>query len=248
MPAAAGPSYAALKRHNKRIQAMFDDPACVGDLLLAGVALAWMVDINRPERLNIKAFRLAARPVFPPNRYGRGPLDTLLTVLRADIRRYSIEHDPDSRLKGYWDIPCGAPMIKRSGPCGQHATDREEVADHDTGRRRYIGACSRPEHKKWLREVIKRNQADGNEAPVPAANAGGVLARHLPEIDWYVLYRYLDSKWGPPPEESPWRPPTLSLHLGDAEPTVADSDRPALAVVTGAGERINIDGPREGQP
>lgn len=244
-----GPSYDALVKHHKRIQGMLDDPDCTGDLLVAGLSLAWYVDFTVTESTRMRGadLRAVASRAFPPARAGMGSRDTMYDVLRKDIRRYSVYADPDSRATyAYWSLTCGAPMIRRDGLCGQHATQRELVTDHDTGRRSYSGACGRPEHRQWLAGVVARNRADA--PPRPAANVGGVLERHLPEIGWREVYLYLDPKWTPPPEESPWRPPTLSLHFGDAEPNAPGSDRPALAVVTGAGERINIDGPREGRP
>lgn len=242
-----GPSGADLRRHHKRVRAMLDDPACVDDLLLVGLGLTCLIDFDRPPRLMAKHFRAVAGQVFPANTYGRGAYAQLLQVLKADIRRYDADEDPDSGAARYWSIACSAPMIRRAGTCGQHATVRVDVADHDTGRRKFIGACSRPEHRTWLKKVAHRNDLAGTPPPTPAANTGGVLARHFPEVAWQKLWSWLDPKWTPPPEDAPWRRPTLSLYLGDADRPTGDVDptpepsRPTLAVVPGAGEGIRID-------
>lgn len=51
----------------------------------------------------------------------------------------------------------------------------------------------------------------------PPANAGGVLARHIPEIDWEACWIKLDPEWTKPPEVEPEEipvAPRLRLILG----------------------------------
>jgi hypothetical protein len=219
---------------------MLDDPECVGDLLALGLAMAHFVDFecdgDEPGKLGIMARR--ALPVPP---YGRLRYN-LEKVIKADIRRY--DHTKDKEAGSHWYVSCGAPMKRRQGPCGINATDRRLLVDHDTGREQYIGACSRPDHKHWMQSTFDRNRKgeDRPAPPLPAANTGGVLARHLPEIGWADIYLHYDPHWSPPPEDSPWKPPTLSLHLGDDVGPPRPVARPKLAVLAGGGEGINIDG------
>jgi hypothetical protein len=237
---APGPDGKALRRHHKRIQGMLDDPECHGELLALGVSLAFFVDFEMiPGKTTGKWGKLARR-ALDQDRY---MWHHLRRLMERDIRRY--DHTADSSAGSHWSVICGAPMIRRQGPCGTSATDRRLLVDHDTGRQQYIGACSRKEHKQWMETTYDRNRRGEERAtpPRPAANTGGVLARHLPEVNWDAIYLYYDPRWTPPPEESPWQRPTLSLHLGDAEPGGTD-DRPQLAVVVGAGEGIAIDGPQ----
>lgn len=231
-PATGEPPYAVLQRHHGRIQGMLDDPHCHGGLLAAGLALAHFVDFDGVDGDLNRIGRRAFVKTIAHRRAG----DVMKEVLRKDIRRYSPSADPDSR--SYWHLTCSAPMVKRDGPCKQHAVAREAVTDHLTGRRKYIGACGRPEHKQWLAALVARNRTGA--PPRPAANTGGVLARHLPEIDWSALYLLLDPTWTAPPEESPWQRPTLLLHMGDARASTAP-DRPSLAVLAGGGEGIRFD-------
>lgn len=240
----SSPSGKALRTHHARLQRMIDDPECVGDLLVLGMSLAWFIDFEAgtpPFKGDLNAI---ARRVLDDAR-GSAIRWRLKKVICDDIRRY--DHTKDSSAGSHWSVICGAPMIRRQGPCGASATDRELLVDHDTGRRQYIGACSRPEHKQWMKTVYDRNRRDEDRPtpPRPAANAGGVLARHLPEINWDGIYKRYDENWSPPPEDSPWRRPLLSLHIGDGDEDDILGERPRLAVLTGAGEGINLDGPTE---
>lgn len=242
------PSYAALRRHHKRIQGMLDDPQCVGDLLALGVAIARYVDfdpdwLNREVEKPKRSIVGIARDGLEPSRAGFAW--HVKNVLRKDIRRY----DMLAGSRGY-DRPCGAPMIRRSGTCNQRSTNMSEpLVDLDTGKVEWFSACGRREHKAWLAELERRNRAARKDTPPPAptANAGGVLERHFPEIGWNSVYRGIDPRWTAPPEDGPWRKPQFELVLGDSDDDAgpAVSDRPALAVVNGAGERINIDEPGE---
>lgn len=239
------PSGLELRAHHKRITGMLDDPQCTGDLLALGTALAYFTDFEMGQGRG-SLLRIARR-AFPNTAHLRHHMNG---ILRGDIRRYDPDADPENR--SYWDISCGAPMIRKTGPCGVHATTRYLLVDYDSGRERWTGACSRKEHKRWLETVFARNRpARGAEdcpppPPVPAANTGGVLARHIPEINWTKIYQLYKADWSPPPEDRPWMPPTFSLHLGDVEDDAGDDGDavppPVLAVVTGDAEGIRIDG------
>lgn len=240
MTAETPPTGKALRALNKRIKGMLEDPACVGDLLALGVSMAYFVDIECSGKGNFKGglAQLAHRALPLPRHLSY----QLERVIKADIRRY--DHEADKSSGSVWSVTCGAPMIRRQGPCGVSASDRRLLVDHDTGRKQYIGACNRPPHRHWMETVYDRNR-QGEDRPVPpkpAANAGGVLERHLPEVDWDPIYLHYDPRWERPPEDSPWKPPTLTLHLGDDAGPPRPVDRPKLAVLTGGGEVINIDG------
>lgn len=244
----AGPSYAALRRHNKRIQAMIADPECVGDLLAYGIALARYVDLDASWRKPREGEKRKTYEEFGKEvlaiRNSRQIHYAVRGILRGDIRRY------DSRRAVPNGVVCTAPMIRRAGECGQPSShgNRETLTDLDTGERTEIGSCSNPKHREWLQRVVRRNRDAMKEhpPPVPAANSGGVLARHIPEVDWDKVYVQIDPNWTPPPEEKPWTKPKLALLLGEPDPDdEPHHDRPSLAVVAGAGEGINIDEPRE---
>lgn len=250
MTVGTDPSYDALMQHHQRVQGMIEDPECTDELFALGVALARWIDFETVPGQPVKGKMLKiARGAISPSRIGKLGY-AVEKIIREDIRRYDAQKDP-LNTKHFWSIPCGAPMIRRSGTCGQHSTDRQLLVDHDTGRRQWHGACSRREHKQWLDKLWQQNRryqrpdaADQLKPPDPAANAGGVLARHLPEIDWPALYLLVDPRWTPPPEETPWRPPTLSLLVSDSDlPPESDDapSRPALAVLPGTGEGIRLE-------
>lgn len=205
--------YTALKTYRERIRAMLDDPECHGDLLLLGLSLLdyAVLRTTRDE----KTFKFYADQVFDTrwnNAY------RIKDVLRGDIRRYDALADDDTSM---WGRTCGAPMIRRHGPCGQSASaHRAMLTDPDTGRKQWVAACKR--HGAWFEATVLANRrlVEQHEHPVrPAANAGGVLRRHIPEIGWEAVWLDIDPKWTAPPEDEPVEVPLrprLTLLLGGA--------------------------------
>lgn len=203
-------TYSALREYRKRIAAMLVDPECTDDLFGLGVALLdfAVLRIDRDER---------SWNHYAEKAWGKASRYRIRDVLRKDIRRYDALKDADSNAPAR---RCGAPMIRRQGPCGQSASRRALLTDADTGRKQWIAGCSR--HSDWFNAEVLANRAVVEDAPAavrPAANAGGVLARHIPEIDWEALWVKLDPSWTRPPEaESEEIPvmPKLRLVLGGA--------------------------------
>lgn len=204
-------SWAVLRRYDACIAGMLADPDCGSELLVVGMWMARATILNDPPKGEGGwLFEDCGKAVFPEraNRDGNWSTWKVLDVVRRDIRRYS-PHAEDSAL---WPT-CGAPMIRRTGVCGQRATTRGTLIEVETGRRRPIGSCSR--HADWFYDAIRANHAAvkaiGSDLPVPAANCGGVLARHVRRVNWTKLWSELDKDWTPPPEETPFRRPTLRL-------------------------------------
>lgn len=203
-------TYSALREYRKRIAAMLDDPECVGDLFSLGVALLdyAVLRIDRDE----KAWRHYAEKAW-----GSGSDYRIRGVLSDDIRRYDAMKDADANSPMR---KCGAPMIRRQGACGQSASQRTMLTDPDTGRRQWIAACRR--HEDWFTARVRDNRLAVDEVEAvtrPAANAGGVLARHIPELAWEETWTKLDPKWTAPPEAEPEEvqlKPRLTLVLGGA--------------------------------
>ncbi|WP_377324722.1 hypothetical protein ACFJIY_07575 [Pimelobacter simplex] len=201
-------TYSALREYRKRIAAMLDDPECTGDLLSLGISLLdfAVLRVSRDE----KKFEFYARRSWGDRNY------RTRSVLKSDIRRYDALKDADTCSPAR---ECGAPMVRRKGPCGQSAGRRALLTDADTGRKQWIAACSR--HRDWFEARVRSNRAEieVSNPERPAANAGGVLARHIPEIDWVAVWKDLDPAWTPPPERKPEEvplKPRLTLVLGGA--------------------------------
>lgn len=198
-------TYSALREYRKRIAAMLEDPECTGDLFALGVSLLdfAILRIDRDERSwSYYADRAGIR-------YVRG-------VLRGDIRRYDALKDADASGPAR---QCGAPMVRRQGPCGKSSSRRALLTDAETGRKQWIAACSR--HADWFESRVRSNRAkvEVSNPERPPANAGGVLARHIPEIDWRATWLKLDPDWTAPPEVEPEEvplKPRLTLVLGGA--------------------------------
>ena len=186
-------AYSALREYRKRIKAMLDDPECVGDLFGLGVALLDFAVLRDRDHKNWEHY---TEQVWDFRHKAK-----TRDVLRKDIRRYDAIKDADERDPAR---RCGAPMVRRQGPCGNSASRRAMLTDSLTGRQQWIAGCKR--HEDWFNERVRANRADVEQiadAVRPAANAGGVLERHIPEIDWEAVWVKLDPSWVRPPEAEP---------------------------------------------
>lgn len=214
---------------------MLADPECGGDLLALGVALLDYAVLRTDTDRTFQHY--AAMAWGEEKKSWRG--SHVRHVLRKDIRRYDAVKDanesaaigddePEARDEyaaayalltnvGRW---CGAPMVRRQGPCGKPAGLQTLLTDADTGRKQWLAACSR--HRPWFEARVHANRLAVEETAVvvrPPANAGGVLARHIPEIDWEAVWVDIDPSWTPPPEVEPEvvpLKPRLTLVLGGA--------------------------------
>jgi len=202
-------TYTLLREYRRRVAAMLADPECTGDLFALGVSLLDFAVLHTTDEHSWSYYAERAWDVRSRQMISH--------VLRSDIRRYDALKDAEQRDPGR---RCGAPMVRREGPCGQSASIRGMLTDADTGRQQWLAACSR--HRDWFEARVRSNRATVEVAdPVrPAANAGGVLARHIPEIDWPKTWVKLDPQWTPPPEVEPEAvplKPRLHLILGGSE-------------------------------
>ncbi|MEU8334836.1 hypothetical protein [Micromonospora tulbaghiae] len=248
------PSAADLHAHNQRISRMLADPECVGELLLVGIGMARCVDLSDPPwgdngamPMKTLAETLYGRRWLPTSFVGVGSLSTtadsnpyrrIRSLFYADRRRYSATADGD---RAWADVTCGRPMVRRDGLCGRSASSNaRRLTDPATGQRRWVGCCSQPACKQWFTDLLARNAAElaANPVPEPAANTGGVLERHLPEIDWWAVWRRVDPQWSPPPEGRRFERPTLRLLVTDDDLAEAGVEpeprvRPALVALEG---------------
>jgi hypothetical protein len=239
-------TFSAFRRHNERVAGMLADYECVGELLLVGVVMARAVDLDDPPfgselSLNGVADRIYGGGDGYPTHLAYPTLDgrcdprprwRIRDVIRLDARRYKPGDE-------YSRTVCGRPTpAKDKGRCGRspHHEHIARFVDPASGERRYVAACNYREHKAWWQALKAENkrQLEAAPAPVPPANVGGVLDRHLPEIDWWALWRNLDPKWVPPPEGRMWSKPMLTV-LVEPDPDIPEQPtaRPALQVLEG---------------
>ena len=224
---------------------MLADPECVGELLLVGLAMARSIDLGDPEfasngtmPMRVIAEQVYGRHYLPSPmllplqpRGDADPRRRLWDVFRQDRRRYDPDVDEGRR---YRRLTCGRPMIRREGLCDRNASSQRRLTDPATGRRQWVGCCSQSACKRWFTDLLERNRRElaANPPPTPAANTGGVLERHLPEVDWWVVWKQVDPGWCPPPEGRPFGKPTLTVIVGGDEPEMS-VPRPALTVIEG---------------
>lgn len=207
------PTYTKLRDYRRRVADMLADPECGGDLLALGIALLDFAILKVDTDKSWEHYADMAWGVDGQ----KWRKSKIRDVLRKDIRRYDAIKDADN-AEPY--RCCGAPMIRRQGPCGQSATIQGMLTDADTGRKQWLAACTR--HRSWFEDRARANRITASETAGvvrPAANAGGVLARHIPEIDWHKTWEKLDPAWTPPPEAEPEivpLKPRLTLVLGGA--------------------------------
>jgi hypothetical protein len=247
------PSAADLYVHDQRVTRMLADPDCVGELLLVGIGMARCIDLNDPPwnedgymPTSTIAKAIYGNRALPSSIVGtihltdrgdRRASRRIRDVFYADRRRYSPDVDGDR----HWaHVTCGRPMVRREGLCGRSASSNaRRLTDPATGQRRWVGACSQPACKQWFTDLLDRNRAElaAHPAPVPPANTGGVLERHLPEIDWWKVWRAVDKDWSPPPEGRAFERPTLRLVMDvdrdEVESPPVTAVRPRLVVHEG---------------
>lgn len=193
-------TFTMLREYHKRIQAMLADPECDDDLLLLGISLLDFAILKN----GVKSWDHYSERVWGKSGY------RLRGTLRLDIRRYDAMTDANSNTPYR---KCGSPMIRRGGPCGQSASRQALLTDPDTGRKQWVAGCKR--HHEWFDAQVRANRlavAEEITPVIPAANVGGVLERHIPEIDWEATWLKLDPDWVRPPEDAPL-PTTITPKL-----------------------------------
>ena len=137
-------------------------------------------------------------------------------MLVEDIRRY----EPQLAVPPNPTCPAMMPRAKRL--CGRYPARSALMTNPLTGERVWIGYCRR--HLEAFEEIWELNHHAVMKAreqggiPRPYAIAGGVVAAHVPEVDWPALWKKLKPEWEPYPERSqgpaPVKP-TLRLILGE---------------------------------
>jgi hypothetical protein len=214
--------------HRRTVQ-MLADPELGGDLLLVGLALAGLLDLGAPrggERVRLGDVAKLAWPRSPGTRYILG------RVLAGDARTYRAPEP------SFGEDRCTAPMLRRPGTCGRARSCYGYLTDWVTGEQNWIVACTR-RGGWWNAQRAENEAARPARPPVPAANHGGVLARHFPEPPWPQVWTWATGgTWFEHPEEQPWPRPSLTLYVGDGGDEDGDDE------LTGDVDDVPADHPR----
>lgn len=228
---APAPTVAALRNNHARVAGMLADRDLSGDLLLVALTFAHIVDFYPYDEWKIARF---ADWLFPTPAYAHGPrhrvaaVTRIAKVLKKDIRRY-VAPPSDGR--------CDAAVRGRDGVCGRPGTAvGATITDLATGELAHMTACAR--HADWLRGLHATNQQDcaATPPPAPAANTGGVLCKHLGELDWPTFWRKIDPDWIEPAETdaTPMLRRQVPLRLVAGDATGGPGRIPQLSVIRNA--------------
>jgi hypothetical protein len=227
-----------LSAYRRVVDGMWSDPELTGDLLAIGLYWAQALHLSDGGPPATLSSLSTAQAVY--GHVNDQTWQAMRGTLLKDARRYDPFTDPRNQL--FWSGACQAPMIRRNGLCGKpgNRTHGTVVRDLETGERIYPPRC--PRHIQWAEQTARTNKAawdalagpDGPGQPIPPANTGGVLRRHLPELDWPAYWTALDPRWVEPPERVPFVRPTFTVLItDDVEPAPA-GPRPSLSLVLAA--------------
>lgn len=158
------------------------------DLILL---MAWLLHRD-PDRHDTElGFWARAEKVL--GRYKVGSLEKprLADLIAEDRPRYETDHSTD-----VWQHRvCAAPMIRRDGECGQHATANADRVDAN-GWRWPVWYCRR--HADWGRKQELAYQEARKTAPKPIPNRGGLLPSYFilktGDEGWVNVYEWA-CKW-----------------------------------------------------
>lgn len=205
--------------HSEVMSAMLQDRDLVRDRLLLGlVAVQLHAESGRVGWKDAARAAVGKHPGFLamstmteggfPVREPGGHLGWLRAVIATDLPRYMPPRLPlEGRGSG-----CIA-RTPRKETCGRPvgAGLRFYEADPDTGEMRMRRFCHRHRAEAF---TLQEEIAARPPAPRPAANRGGVLARHI-DTDWKRLYRWVDEEWTMPPSGPPQPRPKLTVLVTD---------------------------------
>jgi hypothetical protein len=218
---------------HERIRAVFADDRFPTDIYgrqvrSLAVAMLWVAATGRGPGLDHDWWQAVAQAMcFPP-----GQAHWLIQqTIRADLPRYA----PPEGDTGI--TTCQAPAPGGEGLCGRSVTRGCRVSDPGTGRWRLAGWCSRHTRQAAAAEAAERDLLVRG-VPEPDPNVGGLLACHVPALDWARTYAWADPTWVPPRlgvRRDDWPAPdttttrALQVLPGGGEP--APGDPPVLTVI-----------------
>lgn len=178
------PTERVLRDHDRRVEAILKDPTLRDSQLLVALVFAWMVTHLPRDQWRLHVLANAIHPC-PPQRHGPVWADQSLGEIRRVLWSDRLHYEPPL-ANGL----CSAPVRGRDTECGRAGSAcGASLTDPSSGTVRHRQAC--PRHVDWLHGVAARNREtlDALDTiPTPPPNRGGQISKHLPEVNWPVLW------------------------------------------------------------
>ena len=220
---------------------LYSDPRMTRKTREIALLLAWLVSRD-PNRFGAGAWK-RAEAILGFRKYGRHTQSVAALLVADDLPRYEV----DRSTPEWMDQTCAAPMIRRTGLCGQPACGNSYTADPETGWRTPVWYCRRHEgFGRNLDRVLR-------DAPEPIPNAGGLLPCYFRlkggTDHWVQNYQWAAHNADPFRHEA-WTPPSFGV-VADLWPTPGqdksnDLPSPTLQLVAVEGELIGAKAATEG--
>lgn len=202
------------------------------------LALVWILEVDPPAKRS-DLWPATIRAMGFTGSY-RGML--LKDAIGVDAPRY----EPPGWLER---TGCGAPRKRTPEPCGRNTMISFRVTDWATGQWRLASFCSRHTVEAAAESAAEKRRQEDGRIPEPTPNIGGLLAAHVPEVNWLKVYAAGKRGWTPPAigmDRSGWptperiaglEPPQLRTVFGGMESVPTDGlegdfERPRLTVIS----------------
>lgn len=190
------------------VEQIYRDPRMGRETREVALLLAWLI-ARDPNRFDAGIW-VRAEAILGFKKYGRHTQSVAALLVADDLPRYQI----DRTTPAWLDQTCDAPMIRRTGTCGQPAVDNSYSTDLTTGWRTPIWFCRR--HAEFGRDCnLALAEAP---APEPIPNRGGLLpcyfSRKGGSNSWVQNYKWAAHTADPWLREE-WMPPKHGVHADD---------------------------------
>jgi hypothetical protein len=218
-----GPGGRGRDKYDAVVAEMYRDPRMPRKTREIGLLMAWLI-CRDPNPFGAGVWK-RAEAILGFEKYGRFNRSVAALLLADDLPRYEV----DRTTPEWFEQTCAAPMIRRTGVCGQPARDHSYTADSETGWLTPVWYCRRHEgFGKDCGRIL-------DQAPEPIPNRGGLLTRYFLRkngVDgWVQDYRWAahtDDPW----RHTEWTPPSYGV-VADRWPTPGAevSERPQVPML-----------------
>ncbi|GAA3590838.1 hypothetical protein [Streptomyces osmaniensis] len=224
-------------RYDELLRRVYQDERQTSESRDLILLMAWLIHRD-PDRHDTEiGFWERAGKILGRRKFVGREKPILADLVAADRPRYEIDHSAD-----VWQYrTCSAPMIRRDGQCGQHATAHADQVDTN-GWRWPVWYCRR--HADWGRKQDLAYREALKSAPAPIPNRGGLLPSYFTlksgDEGWVNIYEWA-CKWT---HNTYWKTPEpYGLRADDwprpeAEEEAETWEPPVLRLVVTNGEMV----------